>query len=222
MTKTEAIRTLWEYLHLHHTLEPASVIIALGSRDISVAERAAELWISGYAPLLVCSGSGDIHNHKPGRELFVGTTEAHVFAEIAIRRGVPKEKILVEDKSNNTEENIRFSLTVLAKHGIVADSYILVHKPYMERRTYATAKVWLPKETVLVTSPQTELDSYTGNKTDPPDWWIHVMVGDFERIKEYPKLGYQIPQEIPSSAEKAFQTLLGAGYTGRRITHSIT
>jgi len=38
MTKDQAIEIIWEYMHLHHTLTKAGVIIALGSRDIRVAE----------------------------------------------------------------------------------------------------------------------------------------------------------------------------------------
>jgi len=43
MTKQQAIHTIWEYMHLHHTLEKADAIIVLGNRDIRVGVHAAQL-----------------------------------------------------------------------------------------------------------------------------------------------------------------------------------
>lgn len=102
MNAQEAIETIWEYMHLHHKLEKADAIFVLGSRDIRTAAYAAKLWLDGWAPFLVCSGSGNIHSDKPGGECFIGTTEAEVFAKIAIEMGVPKKAILIENKSQNT------------------------------------------------------------------------------------------------------------------------
>ena len=43
------------------------------------------------------------------------------------------------------------------------------------------------------------------------------MVGDLQRIKEYPSKGFQIPQDIPDEVWKAWEILIGdeegAGYT---------
>ena len=38
------------------------------------------------------------------------------------------------------------------------------------------------------------------------------MVGDLQRIREYPKLGYQIEQEIPAKVWRAYEKLGAAGY----------
>ena len=38
------------------------------------------------------------------------------------------------------------------------------------------------------------------------------MVGDLQRIKLYPALGYQIAQEIPDDVWSAFEELVRAGY----------
>lgn len=39
------------------------------------------------------------------------------------------------------------------------------------------------------------------------------LVGDLHRIKMYPKLGYQINQDIPDDIEMAYQKLISLGYT---------
>ena len=38
------------------------------------------------------------------------------------------------------------------------------------------------------------------------------MVGDLQRIREYPARGFQIPQEIPADVWDAYEQLVGAGY----------
>lgn len=49
-------RLLWDYHQLKMRLKPADAILALGSNDPRVADHAADLWLKGYAPWLVCSG----------------------------------------------------------------------------------------------------------------------------------------------------------------------
>jgi len=49
-------KKLWDYHHMNHTLVNADCILVLGSHDTRVAERGAELYLQGWAPLLVFSG----------------------------------------------------------------------------------------------------------------------------------------------------------------------
>ncbi len=94
-------------------------------------------------------------------------------------------------------------------------SFILVQKPYMERRTFATFnKVW-PGKSVRVTSPRLSLDDYLArysHESMSPDEVISIMVGDLQRIREYPARGFQIPQEIPPDVWDAYTELVSAGY----------
>ena len=41
---------------------------------------------------------------------------------------------------------------------------------------------------------------------------ISVIVGDFQRMELYARLGYQLPQHIPAEAWEAFHALVGLGY----------
>jgi len=56
MTLDEAARQIWDYHLMNHELEPCELIWALGSLDLRVADRVAELWHAGMAPLIVMSG----------------------------------------------------------------------------------------------------------------------------------------------------------------------
>ena len=49
------------------------------------------------------------------------------------------------------------------------------------------------------------------------DQVINSLVGDIQRIKEYPKKGFQIEQEIPKDVLAAYEYLISEGYTKRLI-----
>lgn len=217
MTKNKAINIIWDYMHMNHQLKKADVIFVLGSRDIRVAEYAAQLYLDGWTPLILFSGSGDVHNHKPGRERFIGSTEAEVFANIAKEKGVPDEAILVENKSQNTGDNYKFVINLLREKNIEPKTVIAVQKPYMERRTYATGKIHWPDIELIVTSPQIPVEEYPNESNDHNEHWLHAMVGDLQRIKEYPAKGFQIKQEIPDEVQEAYEYLVGEGYKNRLI-----
>src|SRR5215467_7495530 len=97
----ELAQKLWDYHHLNHDLEKSDLILALGSNDLRVADRAAELYLQGWAPLLVLSGNAGVLTRERFRK-----PEAEMFAEIALKRGVPESAILIETESTNTGENI--------------------------------------------------------------------------------------------------------------------
>ena len=203
-------QTIWDYHRLQHCLVPADVIVVLCSHDTSVARRGAELWLDGLAPLLVFSGGlGAITRH------LWTEPEADQFARIAAGMGVPRERMLIENQSTNTGENVRLTRRLLETKGIDPARLILVQKPYMERRTHATfQKVW-PGKTAVVTSPQASFDEYLerySNGSLSADDVVSIMVGDLQRIREYPRMGFQIEQEIPADVWAAYEALVAAGY----------
>jgi uncharacterized SAM-binding protein YcdF (DUF218 family) len=128
-------KKLWDYHHMHHALEKADCILTLGSHDLRVAERAAQLYLEGWAPIMIFSGGLGNFTKEMWTE-----TEADKFAAIALNMGVPEASILVENKSTNTGENILFTQQLLARKNLDPRSFIVVQKPYMERRSYATFK----------------------------------------------------------------------------------
>ncbi len=204
------VERLWHYHHMNHELAKADVIVVLCSHDTVVAERGAQLFLEGWAPLLVFSGGlGGIT-----RQLWKDP-EADRFARIAIEMGVPGDSILIENRSTNTGENVAFTRDLLASRGIDPASFILVQKPYMERRTFATFdRVW-PGKSVRVTSPQMSMDDYLARYSHgslTADDVISIMVGDLQRIREYPARGFQTPQEIPADVWQAYEELVAAGY----------
>ncbi len=201
---------LWDYHQLHHQLAPADVILVLCSHDTAVAARGAQLSLDGWAPLLIFSGGlGTITRHMWHEP------EADRFAAIAVTMGVPRERILTENRSSNTGENVQFTKHLLAEKQLSPQRFILVQKPYMERRCYATFKRHWPEKEAVVTSPRVSFDEYLhtySNKALSSDDVVAIMVGDLQRIRVYAAKGYQIAQDIPDDVWEAFEQLVQAGY----------
>ncbi|XP_078274836.1 uncharacterized protein SCO4629-like isoform X3 [Rhinoraja longicauda] len=153
-------QVLWNYLKLGQPLVKSDVIIGLGCHDIRVAERAANLYLEDWAPLILFTG-------------------------------------------------------YLGNHTVVK-RIILVQQPFMERRVYATYLRQWPedKENVqaIVTSPIMELDEYPNKHVGNMDNLIEYMLAVFEQIRDYPKKGFQVEQDISPEVCEAQWKLIQAGY----------
>jgi uncharacterized SAM-binding protein YcdF (DUF218 family) len=206
---------LWKYHQLGHALAKSDAILVLCSHDTAVAERGAELFLGGWAPLLIFSGGlGSIT-----RQMWT-EPEADRFAAVAEGMGVPRANILTENRSTNTGENITFTRQMLAERGLDPQSFIVVQKPYMERRSFATFRKLWPEKRLVVTSPRVTLDEYLdrySNEALSTADIVSIMVGDLQRVKLYGENGFQIPQEIPADVWEAFEALVAAGYDSRLV-----
>lgn len=203
---------LWDYHHVNQRLQKSDCILVLGSHDLRVAERGAELYLQGWAPLLVFSGGLGRLTQEMWSE-----PEADKFAKIALEMGVPEEAILIENKSTNTGENILFTKQLLQKENLAPERFIVVQKPYMERRSFATFKKHWPEKELIVTSPQLSMQAYPTAEITLEEV-IHIMVGDLQRIKVYPEKGFQIEQEIPKEVWEAFEKLVSLGFNSHLIS----
>jgi uncharacterized SAM-binding protein YcdF (DUF218 family) len=199
-------KQLWDYHHMNHELAKADCILALGSHDLRVADRAAELYLEGWAPLVIMSGGLGNFTQEMWTE-----KEADKFAAIAVQKGVPSTAILVENQSTNTGENIMFTQQLLRARGLEMQRFIVVQKPYMERRSYATFKKHWPDKELIVTSTQIPFEKYANGEI-PMEKVIHIMVGDLQRIKFYPVKGFQIHQAIPEEVWEAYERLVALGF----------
>ncbi|GEM_PF-3164098 len=106
---------------MNHRLKPCDSILVSCSHDLRVAERGADLFLQGFAPYIIFSGGFG----RLTKDIFE-KTEAETFAEIARNIGVPEEKIIIENISSNSGENIEFTKELLARMGLNFNSFTLV------------------------------------------------------------------------------------------------
>jgi len=204
------LQVIWDYLCLHREPAKADVIVGFGNFNTDIARRAAELYHQGFAPKILFTGG--LGRNTEG---LLPEPEAVRFAKVAMEWGVPECDILLEDKSTNTKENILFTKALLETLQLPHGRILGVHQPFMERRIAAAMGVYWPEQQFSVTSPQVTIPEYLRRAKEQgirENASISVIVGDFQRIELYAKLGYQLPQEIPDEAWDAFHALVALGY----------
>ena len=206
----EPLQVIWDYLGMHQEPVKADVIVGFGNFNTDIARRAAQLYHQGYAPKILFTGG--LGRNTEG---MLPEPEAVRFAKVAMECGVPEEDIILEDQSRNTKENIEFTRALLEERGIPHAHILGVHQPFMERRIVAAMGVYWPEQSFSVTCPQVTIPEYLRRALEQgitENASVSVIVGDFQRIELYAKLGYQLPQFIPEEAWEAYHKLVAMGY----------
>jgi uncharacterized SAM-binding protein YcdF (DUF218 family) len=207
----QAALRLFNYHRLSTPLRHCAAAIVLGCHDLGVARHAADLYHGGWFPVMVCSGAV-----KPNRPEGFPHGEAVRFRDEAVAAGVPPSAVLREPAATNTGLNITLSRAVLAAAGIRPRSVMLVCRPYNERRAWATCRKQWPDVDVVCASQPIGFDDYLDTIGDDRHV-INILVGDLQRIAEYPARGHTVAQDIPPDVHDAYQRLRRDGFVGRLI-----
>jgi hypothetical protein len=207
---------LYDFHFMKQPLHTADCIFVLGSHDPSVADYAVQLYHQGYAPYILYSG-GVI---SPIGELRNTTlkTEAEAFFDISVKQGVPPKAIILENKATNTGENFIFTKQLLLDKMLNFKSFILIQKPYMLKRTYATGMVQFKEFEFIVSALPDTYEEYLARcvvNNISKQKVISNMTGDLQRLKIYPSKGFLIEMPIPEAVWKAYEKLVEMGFDGR-------
>lgn len=209
---SRAVETLWDYMQLHQTVSDADCMIALGTSDDRVVTYAAELSRRHHFRSIVMSG-GIAHTKDLLATSWEGQTEAAHFAEV-FSQNHGNGQVYLETAACNTGQNVTLSHKLLTEKAVSPRSILIVTKPYMERRALATFQAqWPDTHTVMQTSSWSGSFHEYCNSLQPADLVINIMVGDMQRIIEYPALGFQSLQDIPRAVSEAYELLVTSGFT---------
>jgi uncharacterized SAM-binding protein YcdF (DUF218 family) len=204
---TKDFSTLYNYLNVQDEIPERADAIIVGGEWLrsDAADRVFELYSQGVSDVIIFSGYAGFEGNTTGE------SEAKIMAERAMALGVPKSSIILEERASNTAENLTFSSEILAKMDIVPQNIVLVHKPYMTRRFKATALAqWpQPQPNFYVTSVRDNFDEYmkreqVGGFLERTLW---SMPGDYKRIVDYTKKGWQTGQPTDKNAQEAYERL---------------
>ena len=210
-------RLLWDYLCLGQEVQPADWILVFGSHDLSVAHRAADLYHEGIGCHVVVSGGA--------RSVPEGArydTEAEALREILVRRDVPVEAIAVEKLASNTSENFWFTAELMRDRGIDASRFLVVQKPYAERRVIATARRRWPAKEVRVTSESTTFERYCAGSIATSKIFS-MLAGEILRLDSYARSGLvEIGEDTPAELVEAALALESAGHNARALARPAT
>lgn len=200
-------KVLYDFHNQTRVTKRTDFLLVMGSHDLRVANYAATLFHQGKAPFLICSGGyGKI------TKTIWDTTEAETYAQICIHKGVPQDKIFIENRATNSGENFTFSKKLLESCNIPVSTGTIVCKNYLSRRALATAQIQWPEVEWFIEPPHLSFDEYIKNETNK-ERMIHLMVGDLQRLIIYPELGFQLPVTIPEEVMNAYDNLVSQGYS---------
>jgi hypothetical protein len=134
--------------------------------------------------------------------------EAQVFFRRAIKNGIREDQILLELEATNFGENVTLSKALIPQ----AKTVTFVSKPNSLLRAKLTAEAQWPEITAYVSCPKIEFPDDVSNVIGIFGA-INEMVGDIERIKKYPSLGFQKEHTFPTEIDEAWEYLMAEGFT---------
>jgi hypothetical protein len=203
---------LWNYLRLGQKVQEAQCLLVFGGHDLGVAHRAVELYQHDIAPLILISGGA---TNVPARSRF--KTEAEAIADVLYHSGVPERSVLTERIASNTSENFWLSAELLRDNGLDFERFLVVQKPYSERRILATARRRWPSKSVRVTSEVIEFDKYCAGDI-PAQRILSMLAGEVIRLDNYARSGLlDIDEPVPPALIAGAHKLQENGFNGRAI-----
>ncbi|MAF24835.1 hypothetical protein CL634_04585 [bacterium] len=163
---------------------PADIIFVFGSSG-GDWQLVADLYAAELANLIVVTGKTGRHFSKTGQPL------AHMIREKLILKGVPAEAMLVQDKSTNTLEDVKFSKQILDDLGLHPRAILFVSKSHHSGRAERTLKKYFPQAEIFSATYNT---SYEGIKVARHTWSRHEIsrqrvYGEWLRIQKYSERG---------------------------------
>lgn len=137
-----------------------------GANTIERARYAAELYLAGYASHIIFS-SGYIYQ----------SNDAENMKLVAMSLGVPAEAIILEQKANSAQQNVRYVAAILRQGGW--GSALVVSSPYNMRRVSLVFNKWGRGLDVTYTPvPQPRFyDRSKGSRLEQLRAFLHEYVG---------------------------------------------
>jgi uncharacterized SAM-binding protein YcdF (DUF218 family) len=199
---------LWSFLSALRSRAPADAVVVCCSYDLRVCDYACELIRQQLAPRLVLAG-------KTGNwtRLLWSEPEAHVFQRRALANGIEPHQIHLEERSTNFGENIAFVRGLMPQLRRV----IFVTKPNAILRVALTVPVQWPEVTAWVDSPPFAFPDDVSNIIGVFGV-IHEMVGDVDRVLQYPTRGFQRPYAVPETILESWKALIVEGFSRHLLT----
>ena len=153
----DLIKEIGDFIFVEDEPQKCNVIITVGGSFPQIAEKAAELYKSGFSEYVLAGGgvsvkTGVFAGVKDKKEIYNGDykTECDFYEDVLIKNGVPKEAIVREDKSGHTRANAECAAAVLKEQKISTEKIILVCKRFHARRCLMFFQSYFPETEILV------------------------------------------------------------------------
>lgn len=165
-------------------LKKADAIVCLEGDGQIRTQKSLELFNEKWAPIIVVSG---------GLRGFPFSVPADKMAEYLIKKGIPKNKIIIENTSQNTYDQATEVMKIIREKKW--KSVILVASEFHQPRAYLTFLKAMEKfklELKIFNAPASHL---WFEKTKWGFERIDLLRKEFEKIKDYQKKGHLLSIE---------------------------
>lgn len=183
----EFVKEIGDFIFLENDPERADIIFVPGNGYPQMAEKAAELFKKGFAPLVLPSGKYSITDGKfsgvlSERQRYNGCyeTEWEFLKSVLMQNGVPESAVLKENQATFTWENARFSRNVTDSKELKIKKAIICCKTYHARRALMYYQRAYP-ETEFLVCPCV-VDGINHENWSETERGIDTVTGEVSRI----------------------------------------
>lgn len=184
------ITIITRYLDVDLLPAHAPLAVVLGTRLPTPAHIAAQLFHQGVVDWILLTG---------GRNKLSGEIESEAHQQILLEQSVPAARILIENRSTSTQENVLFSLPALQEAHLLEhlEHVLVISKWFHCRRGMMTLKRHLPTGTHYFAVSYEPTVIPATNEPVPirrNSWWQHeasrhIILQEWEKIPRYLQQG---------------------------------
>lgn len=218
--------------------ENIDLMVIMGSSDNIVPIKAAELYhkLVKNNPNLKIVTSGKWGTHA-GMSQMYGDPEAVRYQKILMENGVPEDVIFIEPRSTNSGENIQFSRHIIEEEKLLHRNVLLIQVPYLQRRGGETFVEQYPweydkeekafKKVSGVTLKDHGIEHLISWASYVPQVYgksaaevfavAKNTLGDLNRLRDYPSLGFFKAVDMPQDVQEAHAYLAEEVRYGEKI-----
>ena len=182
----EFIKEITSYIFVEDKMEKCDIIFVPGGLWPEPMEKAAELYLDGYAPYIMPSGKYSMkfsHFTKPESKNNIYNkdykTEFEFLKDVGIKNGVSENSILKEDSATWTKENAFNSRKVTDMMGLDIKKAIICCKSFHAKRCLMFYS-WAYPETELLISP-IDIEGISRESWYKTDYGIEQVMGELSR-----------------------------------------
>jgi uncharacterized SAM-binding protein YcdF (DUF218 family) len=134
-----------------------AIVAISGGDTMGRTQQAIDLYKAGWSNVLIFSGDAEDKNSP---------SNAYEMQQLALRSGVPKSAIYIDEKASSTKQNAQNCQVIFNQLGV--KKIILVTSGYHQRRASLEFKKYTSGVTILNHSTSTDKDWSTWS------WWISM------------------------------------------------
>ncbi len=199
----------------------ADAVIGFGTFDLALAVFCGELYHRRRARRILLTGGFGAGTADLGRP------EADAWRDALLQAypRTPAADVVVENRSTNTADNIRFTAALLAREapalafGRGIRRVLIVASPSRLRRARLTLELLVPALAITRCRPAADFERERAIHDARKIPFLPHLTGELDRLATYPDRGWIVPEPLPPRIVAAHAVLRHA--TGHSSVHPI-